>query len=120
VSPGDEPVTVDTNILFSTLLSSHSSLADALLQSDRRFFACEQVIRPVRRSLWISVAIVISGSEIGVNKRTASCAGYITSWVRQAGGHEISVQTIEAAVEPRSRWRGAKRRGSAGWAGRSP
>jgi predicted nucleic acid-binding protein len=44
VAAGDEPVILDTNILFSTLLSSHSSFADVLLQSDRRFFACEQVI----------------------------------------------------------------------------
>ena len=42
--PDDEPVIVDTNILFSSLLSGHSSFAEVLLKSDREFFACEQVI----------------------------------------------------------------------------
>ena len=42
--PDDEPVVVDTNILFSSLLSGHSNFAEVLLKSGREFFACEQVI----------------------------------------------------------------------------
>ena len=38
------PVIVDTNILFSVLLSSSSSFADVLLKSGHRFFVCEQVL----------------------------------------------------------------------------
>ena len=40
----DKPVILDTNILFSALLSSQSSFAKTLLTSDRRFFVCEMVI----------------------------------------------------------------------------
>ena len=39
-----QPVVVDTNILFSALLSSQSSFAKILLGSDCRFFVGEQVL----------------------------------------------------------------------------
>jgi len=39
-----QPIVVDTNILFSALLSSQSSFAKILLGSDCRFFVCEQVL----------------------------------------------------------------------------
>jgi predicted nucleic acid-binding protein len=39
-----QPVIVDTNILFSALLSSSSGFADALLKSGHPFFVCEQVL----------------------------------------------------------------------------
>ena len=37
-------VIVDTNILFSALLSSQSRFADVLLRSGHRFYVCEQVL----------------------------------------------------------------------------
>ncbi len=39
-----QPIVVDTNILFSALLSSQSSFAEILLGSDCRFFVGEQVL----------------------------------------------------------------------------
>jgi predicted nucleic acid-binding protein len=39
-----QPIVVDTNILFSALLNSQSSFAEILLGSDCRFFVCEQVL----------------------------------------------------------------------------
>jgi predicted nucleic acid-binding protein len=38
------PVIIDTNILFSALLREHSSFAQAMLVSDRKFYLCESVI----------------------------------------------------------------------------
>lgn len=70
--PGDEPVIVDTNILFSSLLSRHSSFADVLLRSDRRFFACEQVIV----ELFKRKEKLVESSELGdVEAYTASPPG---------------------------------------------
>lgn len=42
--PEDKPVVVDANILFFALLSGQSGFAEALLNSGRRFFVCEQVL----------------------------------------------------------------------------
>ena len=42
--PALRPVIVDTNILFSALLSSSSGFADKLLKSGHPFFACEQML----------------------------------------------------------------------------
>ena len=39
-----QAVIVDTNILFSCLLSGQSSFGETLLASDYQFFVCEQVI----------------------------------------------------------------------------
>ncbi len=39
-----KPVIIDTNILFSALLSSETSLPDLLLKSRRQFFICELTI----------------------------------------------------------------------------
>jgi predicted nucleic acid-binding protein len=39
-----QPIIVDTNILFSALLSSKSSFANILFGSDFNFFVCEQVL----------------------------------------------------------------------------
>ncbi|MDZ7951653.1 PIN domain-containing protein [Nostoc sp. DedQUE09] len=39
-----QPIIVDTNILFSGLLNSQSSFTEILLGSDYRFFVCEQVL----------------------------------------------------------------------------
>ena len=39
-----KPVIVDTNILFSALLSSQSSFAETLLKSEHQFFVCEQIL----------------------------------------------------------------------------
>ena len=39
-----QPIIVDTNVLFSALLSSQSSFAEILHGSDCRFFVCEQVL----------------------------------------------------------------------------
>lgn len=38
-----KPVVVDTNILFSALLSSQSDFTEVLLNSEQKFFVCEQV-----------------------------------------------------------------------------
>ena len=38
------PVIVDTNILFSALLSSRSKFADILLTTENKFFVCELVL----------------------------------------------------------------------------
>ena len=38
------PVVVDTNILFSALLSQKSDFAETLLGSEHRFFVCELVL----------------------------------------------------------------------------
>ncbi len=38
------PVIVDTNILFSALLSNRSQFADILLTSENKFFVCELVL----------------------------------------------------------------------------
>ncbi len=43
--PDDEPVVVDTNILFSSLLSGHSSFAEVLLKSSASFSSAN-------KSLW--------------------------------------------------------------------
>jgi predicted nucleic acid-binding protein len=42
--PAQQTVIVDTNILFSALVSSSSRFADAILESERRFFVCEQTL----------------------------------------------------------------------------
>lgn len=42
--PEDKPVIVDTNILFSALLSSESTFSKLLLTSQLRFFIIEQVL----------------------------------------------------------------------------
>jgi predicted nucleic acid-binding protein len=42
--PALKPVIVDTNILFSALLSSESQFAQVILGSDRSFFICESTI----------------------------------------------------------------------------
>lgn len=42
--PTQPPIIVDTNILFSALLSSQSSFTDVLLSSGYCFFVCEQVL----------------------------------------------------------------------------
>lgn len=39
-----KPVIVDTNILFSALLSTQSSFAETLLKSEHQFFVCEQIL----------------------------------------------------------------------------
>ncbi len=39
-----QAIVVDTNILFSALLSSNSRFRELLLQSDERFFLCEFVL----------------------------------------------------------------------------
>jgi predicted nucleic acid-binding protein len=49
VTPEDKPVVVDTNILFSALLNGQSGFAEALLNSGRRFFVCEQVLVEIFR-----------------------------------------------------------------------
>lgn len=40
----DRPVIVDTNILFSALVSGQRGMGDVLLHSDRRLYVCEYVI----------------------------------------------------------------------------
>ncbi|MGE0104625.1 MAG: PIN domain-containing protein [Blastocatellales bacterium] len=43
--PSDsEDIVVDTNILFSALLSARSDFSEILLKSPHRFFICEQVL----------------------------------------------------------------------------
>ncbi len=42
--PTGRPVVVDTNILFSALLSTRSSFAEVLLKSEYEFFIGEQVL----------------------------------------------------------------------------
>jgi predicted nucleic acid-binding protein len=44
VSPEEESIVVDTNILFSALLSGESAFAKLLLTSPYRFFITEQVL----------------------------------------------------------------------------
>ncbi len=44
MSAETEDIVVDTNILFSALLSGESDFADTLLKSSHRFFICEQVL----------------------------------------------------------------------------
>ena len=44
MSSEDKPVIVDTNILFSALLSSESAFTKLLMTSERRFFVIEQVL----------------------------------------------------------------------------
>ncbi|MFN6456430.1 MAG: PIN domain-containing protein [Nostoc sp. EfeVER01] len=42
--PTQQPIIVDTNILFSALLNNQSSFTEILFGSDYRFFVCEQVL----------------------------------------------------------------------------
>jgi predicted nucleic acid-binding protein len=44
-----QAVVVDTNILFSALLRDRSGFAEALLNSGRRFFICEQALVEIFR-----------------------------------------------------------------------
>lgn len=39
-----QPIIVDTNVIFSTLLRDQSGFADTLLRTDHHFFACELVL----------------------------------------------------------------------------
>jgi predicted nucleic acid-binding protein len=39
-----QPIIVDTNILFSALLSKHSKFADTLLMNENKFFVSELVL----------------------------------------------------------------------------
>ncbi|MEW6379762.1 MAG: PIN domain-containing protein [bacterium] len=42
--PEISPVVVDTNILFSALLRTGSSMAEVLLKHEQPFFICETVL----------------------------------------------------------------------------
>ena len=42
--PDDRAIIIDTNIIFSALLSSQSTFANLLLTSEHSFFICERVL----------------------------------------------------------------------------
>lgn len=63
--PTQQTVIVDTNILFSALVSSPSRFADAILESDHRFFVCEQTLMELfKRKEKIVKASHLSEDEI--------------------------------------------------------
>lgn len=44
MKPSKRPVIVDTNILFSALLTNRSKFAETLLATENDFFICEMVL----------------------------------------------------------------------------
>jgi predicted nucleic acid-binding protein len=49
VTPGAEPIIVDTNILFSALLRTESAFRRILFRSEREFFICETTLAELFR-----------------------------------------------------------------------